>query len=149
MDEYQTMITHPVYYGIIITVLTSQAFAYNICNNTFTNGIGIQCYPCEPGYTTIEDCPGNFTRAKCEECQDGTYQPECVTFNETVSCRNCTVCDVYEENCTIYKNAVCALKKDDSGAQSGSMVLVWTLMFGFIVIILLNITFISYYYYKK
>ncbi|XP_060577813.1 uncharacterized protein LOC132734944 [Ruditapes philippinarum] len=123
MDEYQTMITNQVYYGIVFAVLTSQAFANNICNNTYTNGIGIQCLPCEPGYIAIGDCPGNITRAKCEECKDGTYQPECVTFNETVSCRNCTVCDVYKENCTIYKDAVCELKhdtrdsSDDSGAQ--------------------------------
>ncbi|XP_060577810.1 uncharacterized protein LOC132734941 [Ruditapes philippinarum] len=147
-----TMIIHPVYYGIIAAVLLSQAFANNICNNTYTNGIGIQCFPCEPGYIAIGDCPGNITRAKCEECKDGTYQPECDTFNETVSCRNCTFCDVYKENCTIYKDAVCELKNDthDSSDDSGDRVthiVLW--ITGIVVTVFCPILVLSVIRYRK
>ncbi|XP_060576830.1 uncharacterized protein LOC132734130, partial [Ruditapes philippinarum] len=147
-----TMITHPVYHGVIIAVLLSQAFAYTNCNNTYTNGIGIECFPCEPGYTAIEDCPGNYTSTKCEQCQDGTYQPECVTYNKSVRCRNCTVCDVYKENCTVYKDAVCELQtskhdsSDDSGAQSTLVVVLIFISTIFVILImsavLLNVAFI-------
>lgn len=68
--------------------------------------------PCEPGFIAIEDCSENRTRAKCDECNDGTFQPDCAVYNKTASCRNCTVCTVYKENCTRYQDAVCESTND-------------------------------------
>ncbi|XP_060561134.1 uncharacterized protein LOC132720918 isoform X2 [Ruditapes philippinarum] len=94
---------------ILIAVILRQVLAVDDCNSTYSSGVGLQCYPCGPGNITIGDCVENLTRAECEKCQEGTFQSECVklTNNGTVSCKPCTVCDVYEESCTLIQDAVC------------------------------------------